>query len=103
MPERVRLTDSLVLAWQPRPREYAVHDFALPGSGIRVQPRGARVWILRFRRSGRPRRITLGSTATFAGAAACGAAALLRPQITLPMRPSGCRKFGPHLVFKRSY
>ena len=60
MTERARLTDSLALAARPREREYAVHDTALQGFMLRVQPNGARSWVFRFRRDGKPRRVTLG-------------------------------------------
>ena len=60
MTERARLTDALALATRPREREYAVHDTALQGFMLRVQPNGARSWVFRFRRDGKPRRVTLG-------------------------------------------
>ena len=60
MTERARLTDTLALAARPREREYAVHDAALQGFMLRVQPNGARSWVFRFRRDGKPRRVTLG-------------------------------------------
>ena len=60
MTERARLTDALALAARPREREYAVHDTALQGFMLRVQPNGARSWVFRFRRDGTPRRVTLG-------------------------------------------
>ncbi len=60
MTERARLTDALALAARPREREYAVHDTALQGFMLRVQPNGARSWVFRFRRDGKPRRVTLG-------------------------------------------
>ena len=60
MTERVRLTDALALTAQPREREYAIHDTALQGFMLRVQPNGARSWVFRFRRDRKPRRITLG-------------------------------------------
>ena len=60
MVERARLTDALALAAQPREREYAIHDATLRGFMLRVQPGGARSWVLRFRRDGKPRRVTLG-------------------------------------------
>ena len=59
MTERARLTDALALAARPREREYAVHDIALQGFMLRVQPNGARSWVFRFRRDGKPRRVTL--------------------------------------------
>ena len=54
MTERARLTDSLALAACPREREYAIHDTALQGFMLRVQPNGARSWVFRFRRDGKP-------------------------------------------------
>ena len=60
MTERARLTDALALAARPREREYAIHDTALQGFMLRVQPNGARSWVFRFRRDGKPRRVTLG-------------------------------------------
>ena len=45
MTERVRLTDALALAARPREREYAIHDAALQGFMLRVQPNGARSWV----------------------------------------------------------
>ncbi len=60
MTERARLTDALALAARPREREYAVHDTALQGFMLRVQPNGARSWVFRFRRDGKPCRVTLG-------------------------------------------
>ena len=52
MTERARLTDAL--AARPREREYAIHDTTLQGFMLRVQPNGARSWVFRFRRSGKP-------------------------------------------------
>ncbi|MCY4438821.1 MAG: integrase family protein [Deltaproteobacteria bacterium] len=60
MTERARLTDALALATRPREREYAVHDTALQGFMLRVQPNGTRSWVFRFRRGGTPHRVTLG-------------------------------------------
>ena len=60
MVERARLTDALALAAQPRKREFAIHDETLRGFMLRVQPGGSRSWALRFRRDGKPRRVTLG-------------------------------------------
>ena len=60
MTERARLTDALALAARPREREYAIHDAALQGFMLCVQPNGARSWVFRFRRDGKPRRVTLG-------------------------------------------
>ncbi len=42
MTERARLTDVLALVTQPRERACAIHDIALQGFMLRVQPNGAR-------------------------------------------------------------
>lgn len=60
MPERLRLSDDAALRALPRMREYALHDTVLQGFMLRVQPGGARSWVLRYRRDGKPRRVTLG-------------------------------------------
>ncbi|MYA60481.1 MAG: tyrosine-type recombinase/integrase [Chloroflexi bacterium] len=60
MTDRARLTDVLALAARPSEREYAIHDTALQGFMLRVQPNGARSWVFRFRRDGTPRRVTIG-------------------------------------------
>ena len=60
MAERVRLTDAVAQATRPRARDYAIHDVTLQGFMLRVQPGGARSWVLRFRRNGKSRRVTLG-------------------------------------------
>ncbi len=57
---RVRLNDTVVHAATPQAREYAIHDTALQGFMLRVRPSGVRSWVLRVRRHGRSRRITLG-------------------------------------------
>ena len=78
MTERARLTDALALAARPREREYAIHDTALQGFMLRVQPNGARSWVFRFRRDGTPRRVTLGKPgAAKAGDARAAALAFL--------------------------
>ncbi len=59
MTERARLTDALALAARPREREYAIHDAALQGFMLQVQPNGARSWVFRFRRDGEPRAAAL--------------------------------------------
>ena len=64
MTERAHLTDALALASQPREREYAIHDTALQGFMLRVQPNGARSWVFRYRRDGKPRLVTPGKPET---------------------------------------
>ena len=78
MVERARLTDAIALAAQPREREYAIHDETLRGFMLRVQSGGSRSWVLRFRRDGKPRRVTLGQVgAVTANQARAAALALL--------------------------
>ncbi len=60
MTERARLIDALAPAARPRGRECAIHDTALQGFMLRVQPNGARSWVFHPRRDGKPRRVTLG-------------------------------------------
>ena len=60
MTDRARLTDALALAARPREYEYAIHDTALQGFMLRLQPNGTGSWVFRFRRDGKPRRVTLG-------------------------------------------
>ena len=57
---RVRLSDAVALAAQPRERKDAIHDEKLRGFMLRVQPGGSRSWVLRFRRGSGPHRVTLG-------------------------------------------
>ena len=94
MAERARLTDSIAQAARPRTREYAIHDATLKGFMLRVQPDGARSWVLRFRRNGKSRRVTLGRVGMLAADRARTAALAFlarekgggRP---LPVPPSG--------------
>ena len=77
MVERARLTDAIALAAQPREGEYAIHDETLRGFMLRVQPGGSRSWVLRFRRGGKPRRVTLGQVGTMVADQARAAALAL--------------------------
>ena len=109
MTERARLTDALALAARPREREYAIHDTALQGFMLRVQPNGARSWVFRFRRDGTPRRVTLGKPDTVKADQA-RAAALAFPAREkggghpLPLPASGptLTKFATEYVERRS-
>ena len=109
MTERARLTDALALATRPREREYAIHDTTLQGFMLRVQPDGARSWVFRYRRDGKPRRVTLGKPgavkADEARAAALGFLAREKGGgKPLPPPPSGPRlaKFAAEYVKRRS-
>jgi len=109
MTGRARLTDALALAAQPREREYAIHDTALQGFMLRVQPNGARSWVFRFRRDGTPRRVTLGKPeAVKSDQARTAALAFLAREkgggASLPVSASGptLAKFAAEYVERRS-
>ena len=109
MTERARLTDALALAARPREREYAIHDTALQGFMLRVQPNGARSWVFRFRRNGTPRRVTLGKPhAVKAGQARAAALAFLAREkgggspVPLPASGPTLAKFAAEYVERRS-
>jgi len=109
MTERARLTDALALAARPREREYAIHDTALQGFMLRVQPNGALSWVFRFRRAGTPRRVTLGKPdAIMADQARTAALAFLTREKggggPLPVPASGptLTKFAAEYVERRS-
>ena len=109
MPERARLTDALALAARPREREYAIHDTALRGFMLRVQPNGARSWVFRFRRDGKPQRITLGSPAAVkANQARVAALAFLAHEkgggqpVPLPASGPTLARFASEYVKRRS-
>ena len=109
MVERARLSDALALAAQPREREYAIHDEMLRGFMLRVQAGGSRSWALRFRRDGKPRRVTLGKVGTVtAGQARTTALTLLAREKTagrpLPAPASGptLARFAAEYVKRRS-
>ena len=109
MTERARLTDALALAARPREREYAIHDTALQGFMLRVQPNGARSWVFRFRRDGKPRRVTLGRPdAVRADRARAAALAFLAREkgggspVPLPASGPTLAKFAAEYVERRS-
>ncbi|MDE0407845.1 MAG: site-specific integrase, partial [Alphaproteobacteria bacterium] len=89
--------------------EYAVHDTALQGFMLRVQPNGARSWVFRFRRDGKARRVTLGKPdAVKADQARAAALAFLAQEKgggqPLPLPASGptLTKFAAEYVERRS-
>ena len=109
MTERARLTEALALAVRPREREYAIHDTALQGFMLRVQPNGARSWVFRFRRNGTPRRVTLGKPdAVKADQARAAALAFLAREkgggspVPLPASGPTLTKFAAEYVERRS-
>ena len=109
MTERTRLTDALALAARPREREYAIHDTALQGFMLRVQPNGARSWVFRFRRDGKLRRVMLGRPdAVRADQARAAALAFLAREkgggspVSLPASGPTLTKFAAEYVERRS-
>ena len=109
MTGRARLTDALALAARPHEREYAVHDTALQGFMLRVQPNGARSWVFRFRRDATPRRVTLGKPgAVKADQARAAALAFLAREkgggspVPLPASGPTLTKFAGEYVERRS-
>lgn len=55
-----RLTDSVVMALKPAPKEYEVHDTLRDGLCLRVNPGGTKSWTLFYHRDGRNRPLGLG-------------------------------------------
>ena len=98
MAERARLTDAIALAAQPREREYAIHDETLRGFMLRVQPGGSRSWVFRFRRDGKPRRVTLGQVGTLTAERARAAALALLAHERGGGRPAPPPASGPTLT-----
>ncbi len=92
-----------------RAREYSIHDTALQGFMLRVQPNGARSWVFRFRRDGKPRRVTLGKPdAVKADQARAAALAFLAREkgggspVPLPASGPTLTKFAAEYVERRS-
>ena len=98
MTERAHLTDGLASAAQPREREYVIHDATLRGFMLRVQPGGARSWVLRFRRGGKSRRVTLGPVGALAAEHARAAALGLLAHGKGSRAPEPVPTFGPTLA-----
>ena len=76
---------------------------------LRVQPGGSRSWVLRFRRGGKPRRVTLGQVGTVtADQARAAALALLArekaggPSLPLPASGPTLARFATEYVERRS-
>lgn len=71
------LTDTLCARSRPEPREFALRDTRQPGLALRVQPTGARSWILRGRAAGKQMKWSLGAFPEMGVKAARQAAAAL--------------------------
>src|SRR6266567_5239771 len=60
---RMKLTRATVvrLRLPPRKDDVIYFDDTLPGFGIRLRTKGARTWVLQYRRGRQQRRLTLGT------------------------------------------
>ena len=57
---RAKLTKRTVDSAAPGVRDAFVWDTELPGFGLKVTPKGARIFLLQYWKDGRARRLTLG-------------------------------------------
>ena len=57
---KARLTSVAVEAIEPGPRDVFVWDTEIRGFGLKVTPRGARVYLLQYSRCNKARRVTIG-------------------------------------------
>jgi integrase len=57
---RVKLTKRTVEAIEPGTRDLLVWDAEIAGFGVKVTPRGARIYVLQYSRHNRDRRVTIG-------------------------------------------
>jgi integrase len=60
MEKKVRLTKSRVEAIEPTERDRLVWDAEIPGFGVKITPKGARIYVLQYSRRNRSRRVTIG-------------------------------------------
>ena len=82
---RMSLTDTLCARVRPEPREFSLRDTRQPGLNLRIQPSGARSWILRGRAAGKQCKWSLGTFPEMGvKAARQAAAALLSGEKTAP-------------------
>jgi integrase len=58
--DKIKLTKRSVEAIEPGPRDLLAWDSEIPGFGVKVTPRGARVYVLQYSRLNRSRRVTIG-------------------------------------------
>ncbi|NMN06703.1 MULTISPECIES: site-specific integrase [unclassified Novosphingobium] len=88
------LTDTICAQARVETREYALRDTRQPGLSLRVQPCGARSWIMRTRKNGRAVRHSLGTfPETPVKAARQIAAALIAADVAPPPAPSASPLF----------
>ena len=57
---KVKLTKRSVEAIKPAGRDVLVWDAEIPGFGVKVTPKGARVYVLQYSRRDRTKRVTIG-------------------------------------------
>ncbi len=57
---KIRLTKRPVEAIEPGARDVLVWDTAIPGFGVKVTPKAARIYVLQYSRRGKTRRVTIG-------------------------------------------
>ncbi len=57
---KLRLTKTAVEAIRPGSRDAYAWDVTLPGFGVKVTPKGARIYVLKYRAAGSQRWLTLG-------------------------------------------
>src|SRR5262249_9192946 len=56
----IRLTKRSVEAIEPDSRDVLVWDTDIPGFGVKVTPKGARIYVLQYSRRDKSRRVTIG-------------------------------------------
>lgn len=92
MPVRVRLTEKLVRAAEPRARDYQVFDEEVRGFAMVVYPSGGRAFALSYRHQGRQRRMVIGRWPDWSVVAARERAKLLRRDIDAGADPAAERQ-----------
>lgn len=84
----VPLTDTICKLTSPKPREFSLRDMRQPGLCLRVQPSGARSWIVRLRANGVQVKRSVGTFPQMSvKAARQAAAAILAGDMAPPPAP----------------
>lgn len=89
---RLSLTDAICARVKPEAREYALRDIRQPGLALRVQPCGARSWVVRTRVNGKPARQSLG---TFPGIPVKGARRIAAALLAMDAPPPPAASTAP--------
>lgn len=91
--DKVRITKRAVDAATPELQRYVLWDFELKGFGLRVEPSGAKSYIVRYRvgggRSGTPRQFSIGKHGTLTPEVARKQAVLALSAVALGKDPQG--------------